>query len=440
MKRYIANTMNQKFREIVMERLEYNMQLFREMITCTHNIYCSEFDLTYNPVYSTAGEEDKWMLAGLFAMGMTDIDKNGGPQEYRDASRMQGVSRPAFCTNTLGMAWISESLLVNGKVEKIYVLGPVFLEDFSLQKVEKRMDYLQVSILRKREFMKVIERLPVLPMMRFKEYGLMMHYCLYGEKLSDSDYEYIEERNVEINNRQERTIRRTDDRYRDEEHSSNIATYELEQQLLRLIEEGNMNYREVKKKLVAFGNVGKISEGDYLYEMRKHVMIFTALCTRAAIRGGLDPEIAYQLSDMYIRNLERCKTIAELTETDEAMMNDFVRRVHRLKLDAGISPQIQNACEYISLHLEDDLDVHLLAERAGYTDYYFTKKFRRETGVSVKEYILDKKLEKSCELLKNTNQNVQEISEKLGFKTHSYFGKMFKDKMGMSPSEYRNQG
>lgn len=411
--------------------VEYNVQLFQEMITCVHNIYCSEFDEEYTPVRSTAGDWGRWLLAGLFAMGGRELEAGGIP-----GYRYEG--KPVFSTNSLGMAWISDMLVEDGRFQKLYVLGPVFLDDDSVRKVGWRMDHLEVSVFRKKEFMDVINRLPVMPMLRFKEYGLMLHYCLYGEKISLNEYEYMEnEERVGEASGKERESVEDSLRFGEEGGSFNHATYEMEQKLLSMVEEGNLGYKDVKKRLVSFGNVGKISGGDFVHELRRHAVIHTALCTRAAIRGGLNPETAYTLSDRYILRMEQCKTLGELQEINEGMVDDFVHRVHRLKMENGISLTMQNACEYISLNLEENLDVHDIAAHFGYTDYYFTKRFKRETGVSVKEFIRDRKLEKACELLKDTNANVQEISERLGFKTHSYFGKLFREKMGVSPSEYR---
>ena len=57
-------------------------------------------------------------------------------------------------------------------------------------------------------------------------------------------------------------------------------------------------------------------------------MVFTSLVTRAAMEGGLSPEIAYPVGDAYIQAAEDCRDSAELAVLANAMYHDFIYRVH----------------------------------------------------------------------------------------------------------------
>lgn len=59
--------------------------------------------------------------------------------------------------------------------------------------------------------------------------------------------------------------------------------------------------------------------------------------------------------------------------------------------------------------------------------------------MSVRDYVIQKRVEHACDLLRNSNMDIQEVSESLGFTSRSYFGEVFKERMGMSPGEYRNK-
>lgn len=395
-----------------MDNVDERVQLYRELLTSVNNVFWSEYDaVDYAPLYSNAVHKGAFHL--FFSMDHKDAEMPK-IQDY--------LGKPVLRTNSLGMAWISDAEIKDGKANKIHVLGPVFLDDGYRTKVEIEMNRLQLSIPVKRVFMEVVEELPIIPLKRFYEYGIMLHYCLRKEKVGISDYMHYAEKLPE-------TFREEDD----EIH----GTYEAEQQILKFVEDGNLAYKERKNKLVTFGRLGKLSSGNYLQEIKQHVMIFIALCCRAAIRGGLASETAYQLSDMYIQRLEYCKAIDNVGEVSHTMMDDYVRRVHAVKLNAGISPQIQSICDYISLNLEKKIDSHELASRLGYADYYFTKKFRREVGMSVAEFSMQKKLERVQELLKNTNISIQDIASQLAFGSPSYFTKIFCRKVGKIPAEYR---
>ena len=93
------------------------------------------------------------------------------------------------------------------------------------------------------------------------------------------------------------------------------------------------------------------------------------------------------------------------------------------------------------------LDVHLANERLSIQDAadsaclnvaYFGRLFRKVIGVSFNEYLARKRTERAAELLNSTDMTVQEIAERVGIPSSSYFSTVFKKNMGMNPSRYRN--
>ena len=75
----------------------------------------------------------------------------------------------------------------------------------------------------------------------------------------------------------------------------------------------------------------------------------------------------------------------------------------------------------------------------GYTDYYFTKKFRKETGVSLTDYIKQARIEYAKILLITTRTGIDEISDSLRFRTRNYFSKVFREIVGITPAAYRER-
>jgi len=106
------------------------------------------------------------------------------------------------------------------------------------------------------------------------------------------------------------------------------------------------------------------------------VIVFTALCTRAAIRGGLSLQLAYNLNDYYVQSIEQCSSITELTNISHDMYEDFINRVHNLKLHPEISAPIRSCCYFIMLHIYDEIDLDTLAEKIGYSNYYLSRRFK----------------------------------------------------------------
>lgn len=168
-------------------------------------------------------------------------------------------------------------------------------------------------------------------------------------------------------------------------------------------------------------------------------VVFISLCVRAAIEGGLSPDTAYTLGDSYIQSILNCKTVSDAMVIGHNMYEDFILRVHKYKMQPHISQTIQSCCDYIRLHIEEELSIKELAVLYGYTDYYFSRKFKNETGMSLNDYLKQEKIRHAQMLLKTTSLSVQEISEKLHFCSRTYFTDTFRSVTGMSPLAYREK-
>lgn len=210
-------------------------------------------------------------------------------------------------------------------------------------------------------------------------------------------------------------------------------------ELLRAVREGDINYKRIMNQANNVSSGIPVISKDSLRQAKTSVIVFTSLCARAAIEGGLSPDQAYSLGDSYIQQAEDGTDIGELAAVSNAMYDDFIRRVHRCRTNPNVSRQIQECCNYIEMHVEDDLEIETLARRVGYAEYYLTKKFKEEMHVSLNNYIKFVRVERAKLLLTTTDLSVQEIADRLGFCSRSYMGKTFREVAGCSPMDYRRE-
>lgn len=331
---------------------------------------------------------------------------------------------PIIQNNSLDIIWVADIEIHSGYSPFLHIMGPVFTDTISISKIEKRLGQLKLSTALRHHFLNILKEFPVLPMSQLLQYTVMLHYSLTGERISMESLFHSLSTESGKNNTDMSPVY----------HSGN---YFLKQQILSYVREGNLSYRPTMKHF-AFTQPGKLTDENQLRQSKDLVIIFTALCTQAAIEGGLSPESAYLISDYYIQQTESETSIQQLGNISHTMLEDFIQRVHRVKTHR-ISPQIQKICDRIQLHPEEKNNVHTIASNTGYSDYYLSKKFKTEMGCSIKEYINQQKIEKAKQLLTSTSMTIGQIADELNICSQSYFGNLFFQHTGMTPSEYKNR-
>jgi AraC family transcriptional regulator len=101
--------------------------------------------------------------------------------------------------------------------------------------------------------------------------------------------------------------------------------------------------------------------------------------------------------------------------------------------------QIQNTIDYIEDHLNQQISIADLAEKAGLSQFYYQRLFRRLVKKPVAEYIRLRRMAKAVDILLDENQRILDIAQDLGFETHEHFSRTFKKTYGMTPTEYRKK-
>lgn len=93
--------------------------------------------------------------------------------------------------------------------------------------------------------------------------------------------------------------------------------------------------------------------------------------------------------------------------------------------------------EYLQLHYNEDISRKKLAEILYLNPDYIGRLFRKETGKSISEYLLDYRMEKAYELLAQSDKTIRSIAEEVGYDNVSYFIKQFRRIFGKTPTECR---
>ncbi|MBO5281599.1 MAG: helix-turn-helix transcriptional regulator [Lachnospiraceae bacterium] len=104
--------------------------------------------------------------------------------------------------------------------------------------------------------------------------------------------------------------------------------------------------------------------------------------------------------------------------------------------DMVFHPMVEQVAEYIEQHIRQAITVEDLADHVHMSKYYFLRKFKEQTGVTVHNFVLNKRLIRAREEIAR-GKNLTEVWQNAGFSDYSSFLRNFKKAFGVSPGKYR---
>ena len=105
----------------------------------------------------------------------------------------------------------------------------------------------------------------------------------------------------------------------------------------------------------------------------------------------------------------------------------------------GQSRAVKVCRSYIQMNYMKGLTLEEIARHCGYAEYYLSRKFARETGIRISEYIHQVRVDAAKIMLLTTSKKIQEISEELHFGNRSHFDRVFRQRVGISPARFREK-
>lgn len=213
-------------------------------------------------------------------------------------------------------------------------------------------------------------------------------------------------------------------------------SFEIERELIRYIETGNI------EKLDQFSNrskntrVGIIAQNN-LRQWKNTFIVLVTLASRAAMRGGLTPSIAYQLSNIYMQQVERLTDMEAIMSLLRQVQLDYANRVANSIVPATADHTLHRVIQYVRENTNKHITVTEVADHVGMTRTSLSRKVKNELGLELSTFIRKCKLEEAKDLLAFSDKSISEISNYLCFSSQSHFQKTFKDEYEITPNAFR---
>ena len=220
------------------------------------------------------------------------------------------------------------------------------------------------------------------------------------------------------------------------ELSISHLAYERENAFFQSIQDGDPAETDRLYAPLGTSDMGRLSE-DPLRNLQYHLIITVALITRSCIEGGMAMEEAYNLSDIYIRSIDKCRSEEEIRMLHYELVIDYAQRMQLIRKQNRYPKAVTVCMDYIYDNLHTKLSLPGLAEAVGLSAPYLSKLFRREVGMTVSQYIMKKRIEAAKNMLRYSDFSCVAISDYLCFSSESHFIQVFRKHTGVTPKQYR---
>lgn len=146
-----------------------------------------------------------------------------------------------------------------------------------------------------------------------------------------------------------------------------------------------------------------------------------------------------ELDEVLTELVKRLEKSADNSEHIEKIPEEIMQKVLQQNLPPEQDQVIRDAKQFILEHIQETIYVESIAKYVHLNEQYLMRLFKKETGMTILEYITSERVAMAAELLVETNFSIVTVADSVGYGNYSYFTKIFKRCMGDSPKLYRQK-
>lgn len=172
-------------------------------------------------------------------------------------------------------------------------------------------------------------------------------------------------------------------------------------------------------------------------EIKFRISELASLVSRAAVEGGADAERAMAALQQYFKEIDNLERLEEIFYQAYRIVEDFLRDIFALADKKHLS-LVKRARDFILENYDRPLKIEEIAAHLFISPSHLSRLFRQELDCTVLEYLTRVRVEEAVELLKRPEYSIEQVTKMTGFQDQSYFTKVFKKYIGVTPLVYRN--
>ena len=170
---------------------------------------------------------------------------------------------------------------------------------------------------------------------------------------------------------------------------------------------------------------------------RNDLLIWNVVFIREIIKNGSTKQFIHTLYNKYYRLIQTLSTLSDMQKIELEMANVYLDiLINSVEITNNLVTN--KIIAFLYIHLEDHLNLKDLTSELNHSISYMSTCFKNNMGISIMKYYKKIKINRAKTLIKSTDKSILEISTTLSFCDQCNFSKIFKDIVGCTPIEYRN--
>ncbi|MBR3865000.1 MAG: helix-turn-helix domain-containing protein [Clostridia bacterium] len=323
-------------------------------------------------------------------------------------------------------------LLLPKDFKRLLVIGPFFDKKITQTEFLEHAENLNISPSEQNVLSNYFTNLPAINNDNF----LFIMFDTFCDELLGTDYVFIDKSNRLVSVFNNETLSGIDENLSTTANAQIIEErYAFENELMQAISLGQTHsFNALFKGVNELAFKRRIP--DALRDFKNYCITSNTLMRKAAEKGGVHPLYLHSVSSIFATRIEQIRKPQECIDLIREMFFTYCRLVNEANTK-NYSPIVQKTVLYVVNNLKNTLTLDTIAKTQNVSKGYLSTVFKKDTGKTLTEFILQKRVEQAISLLTTTNLKVQTIALQCGFLDLQYFSKQFKKETGKSPLEYR---
>lgn len=177
----------------------------------------------------------------------------------------------------------------------------------------------------------------------------------------------------------------------------------------------------------------KNAKSSDIYELKKYFIDMTIVLKHLANERNYTN--IHDNCNTAIQNITNALTLNNIYTILMKLIEELTQKIHQFTNTEYIVNKIIHIID--SDYSNEDLSINSISELLGLTPAYICRIFKKNIGKTINNYITDKRINKSKELLSQTTHKIYSIANEVGYKDGKYFSKVFEKHIGIKPRKYR---